>query len=106
MRWYWSIPSFLILLIFGLELCSMSPGTAGVNPSAHLAFVQDDDDTEGKLDGLRDHCVTGGDPFILEDMNWMAQCGKTVLEMSLEEAGGWKVCPGVRRHRWLCKECC
>jgi len=105
MRWYLYIPSILVLLTLGMELCSMHDAPVVKDPS-HLACVLDDDDAEVKQGAVREPSFIECDSFILAGLNFMAQCQKTDLVLSLEEAATLKVCSGVRLHRWLCRECC
>lgn len=104
MRWYLYIPSIIVLLTLGVELCSSHAASEAKDPS-HLALILDDD-AELKQDVEREISFTECAPLILAGLNLMAQCQKTDLVLSLEEAATLKVCPGVRRHRWLCRECC
>ena len=105
MRWYLYIPSILVLLTLGMELCSMH-GAPVVKDPSHLACVLDDDDAELKQSAVREPSFTECTPFIAAGLNLMDQCHKTDLVLSLEGAAILQVCSGVRRHRWLCRECC
>jgi hypothetical protein len=106
MRWSLYIISFLFLLTFGVELCSLSSGTAEVKGASHLVCLLDDDDVELKLGGLRDHLFTDCDLLSLPGQHVMTRWVKQELISSLEGAEVSRMHPGVRRHRWLCKECC
>ena len=105
-RWGLHITSILILLILGMELCSIPSGSASVKDSSSLVFVLDDDDTEFKLGELRDHSFTERDTLSLTGLHMMLGWVKTELILSPEAADDLKMHPGVRRHRWLCRECC
>lgn len=105
MRWFLYIPSILVLLTLGVELCSMHDAPVEKEPS-HLACVLDDDDAELKPCAVREPSFTECNPFILAGLNLVAQSLKSDFVLSLEGAAIVKVCSGVRRHRWLCKECC
>ncbi len=106
MRWSLYIISFLFVLTFGVELCSLSSGSAVVKDASHLACVLDDDDAELKLGGLRDFSLTECDAWSLIGQHVMFRWVKADLSFSLEEAEILEVHPGVRRHRWLCRERC
>lgn len=106
MRWCLHILSVLILLTFGLELCALASGSAVLKATSHLVLALDEDDVELKISGLRDHADSEWDPFMLNRMDLMAHCVRTELVLSLEKAAISKACPGVRRHRLLCRECC
>lgn len=106
MRWCLYILSFLFLLTFGVELCSLSSGSAAVKGPSHLACVLDDDDVELKLGGLRDHLCTDCDAVSLAGQHVMSRWVKLELTFALEGAELSRMHPGVRRHRWLCRECC
>ena len=105
MRWFLYIPSILVLFTLGVELCSSHSASEEKAPS-RLALVLDDDDAELKQGLERGNSFTEADSYILAGLNFMAQCLKTDLVLSPERAAIVKVCPGVRRHRWLCRECC
>jgi hypothetical protein len=105
MRWYLYIPSILVLLALGVELGALH-GDSVVKVPSNLACVLDDDDAELKPCVLRETSFTECDPFIFAGLNLMAQGHKTDLVLSLEGAAIIPVCSGVRRHRWLCRECC
>lgn len=105
MRWYLYIPTFLVLLTLGVELCS-SHGASDVKDPSHHACVLDDDDAEVKQGVERENSYTDCDPFISAGLNLTTQCLKTDLVLSLEGAEILRVYSGVRRHRWLCRECC
>ena len=105
MRWFLYIPSILVLLTLGLELCSMHDAPVVKEPS-HLSCVLDDDDGELKHSAVREPTFTECSPFILAGLNLVTQSLKSDFVLSLEEAAILKVCSGVRLHRWLCRECC
>lgn len=105
MRWLLYIPSILILLTLGVELCSSHAASDAKTPS-HLALVLDDDDAEVKQMLDRENSFTECDSFILAGVNLMTQCLKTDLVLPPDRAAVVQVCPGVRLHRWLCRECC
>ena len=105
MRWCLYIPSILILLTLGVELCS-AYGSGVVKDPSRLVCVLDDDDAELKQGGLREHAFTEFDSFNQVGQHVLIRWVKTDLILSLEEAETLKVCSGVRRHRWLCRECC
>lgn len=77
-----------------------------VKGPSHLSCVLDDDDGELKHSAVREPSFTQCSPFILAGLNLTAQGQKTGLVLSLEGAAILEVCSGVRRHRWLCRECC
>jgi len=106
MRWGLHITSILILLILGVELCSMPSGSATVKDSSGLVFVLDDDDAEFKLGGPRDHSFTECYPLSLAGLHMMLRWVEVELILPLNGADDLKMHPGVRRHRWLCRECC
>jgi len=105
MRWLLYIPSILVLLTLGLELCS-SHAAADAKAPSHLALILDDDDAEVKqgLDGK--NSLTECDSFIFAGASLMPRCLKTGLVLPPHRAAVVQVCPGVRLHRWLCRECC
>ena len=106
MRWYLYIPSIIVLLTLGVELCSSHAASEAKDPS-HLALVLDDDaDAELKQDVEREISFTECSPYILAGLNLVTQNLKSDFVLSLEGAAFVKVCSGVRLHRWLCKECC
>ena len=105
MRWCIFIPSILILLMLGVELCS-GPGFEVVKDPSHLVCVLDGDDAEMKQGVLRAHLLTECDPFMRGGLHVLVRWEKTDLILSLEGAGISKVRSGVRRHRWLCRESC
>jgi hypothetical protein len=105
MRWCLYIPSILILLTLGVELCS-GYGAESVKDPSRLVCVLDDDDAELKQGGLREHSFVECDPLSQAGQHVLIRWVKTDLILSLEGAEILKVCSGVRRHRWLCRECC
>ena len=105
MRWYLYIPSILILLTLGVELCSANASGVVKDPS-HLVCVLDDDDAEVKQSGLREPSFTDSGLLSQPGQHVLIRWVKTDLILSLEAAEILKVCSGVRRHRWLCRECC
>lgn len=105
MRWLLYIPSILVLLTLGVELCSSHAASDAKDPS-HLALVLDDDDAELKQGLERENSFTECDSFILGALDLMSQCLKTDLALVPDRAAIVQVFPGVRRHRWLCRECC
>ena len=105
MRWYLYIPSIIVLLTLGVELCSSHADSEAKDPS-HLALVLDDDDAELKQYVERENSFTECAPFISAGQNLVVQNLKSDFVLSLEGAAIVKVCSGVRLHRWLCKECC
>ena len=84
----------------------MSSGSAVLKDTSHLSCVLDDDDVELKLSLLRDFILTECDAWSLFGPHVMFSWMKTQLSFSLEEAEPLAVRPGVRLHRWLCRECC
>ncbi|MDB6007052.1 MAG: hypothetical protein JWR15_4039 [Prosthecobacter sp.] len=108
MRWYLKIlPCLLILLTLGAELCT-TPGVALVKGPSHLVCLLDDDDAESELqDGLqRQDSWLDLDSLNLTGLFTMTRSAKTVVVLSLEETEVLELTSGVRRHRWLCRECC
>jgi hypothetical protein len=105
MRWYLYIPSILVLLTLGVELCTSHGASEAKGPSS-LACVLDDDDVELKQDFERENTFTECDSFLLSGVNLVIQRLTSDFVLSLEGVAIVKVCSGVRRHRWLCKECC
>lgn len=104
MRWFLYIPSILVLLTLGVELCSAHSVSEVKDPS-HLALVLDDD-AELKQGLERENSFTDFDPFILAGLNLMTQCLMADLVLPPQRAAIIPVCSGVRLHRWLCRECC
>lgn len=105
MRWCLHILSIFLLLTFGVELCS-AYGCGVVKDPSRLVCVLDDDDAELKQGGLREHSFTECDPLSLTGQNMMVRWIKADLSLSLTGAEILKTHFGVRRHRWLCRECC
>lgn len=105
MRWCLYIPSILILLTLGAELCS-SHGVEVVKDPSHLACIMDCDDGELKHGMQREKSFTECDLLSLAGQQVGAQLLKTDLIWPLEGAEILKIHSGIRRHRWLCRECC
>ena len=105
MRWCLYIPSILILLTLGVELCS-GYGSGVVKDPSRLVCVLDDDDAELKQGGLREPSFTDCGLLSQAGQHVLIRWVKTDLILSLAGAEILEVCSGVRRHRWLCRECC
>ncbi len=105
MRWCLYIPSILILLTLGVELCS-EYGSGVVKDPSRLVCVLDDDDAELKQGGLREHSLVECDPLNHAGLHVLIRWVKTDLISLLKKAEIPEMCQGVRRHRWLCRECC
>lgn len=105
MRWLLYISSILVLLTLGVELCS-SYGSVVVKDRSCQAYVLDGDDIEVKQSGLREHPLTVCDALSMPGYHVLIRWVKGGLILSLEGAKMREVHPGVRRHRWLCKDCC
>jgi hypothetical protein len=105
MRWCLYIPSILILLTLGLELCS-SAGGAVVKAPSHLVCVLDDHDEELKACGLRVGSFAVDLTLFRAGQQISIWQETTGLLLPLKEAEMPKIQFGVRRHRWLCQERC
>lgn len=106
MRRCLNILSILILLTLGVELCSARGVGLGSGASPLACIVDDDADSELEVETLRE-CAPDEPGF------WNATCLQGLahsrggeLRLSFEDTAIEKACPRVRRHRWLCKECC
>jgi len=102
MRWCLYIPSLLILLTFGVELC----GVAVAKDTARLACVFEDDDADLKQCGLRENSCTECDPLFLGGQQVVVRRVRTELIALRKGDEMPQIQVGVRRHRWLCRECC
>ena len=103
MRWCLYIPSLLILLTFGVELC----GVVVAKDPAHLACVFDDDDAALKACGLREnYSCTECDPLFLVGQQVGIRWVTPELNALCKGDEIHQIQVGVRRHRWLCRECC
>ena len=105
MRWCLYISSILILLTLSMELCCWN-GSALVKDASHLACVLDDDDAELKHDVLGGDSCTECDLLTLAGWHGVVRLVNTDLISTLKGAEIWKIHAGIRRHRWLCRECC
>lgn len=107
MRWCLSIlPCILLLFALGMELC-VSPGGVLPKDQPHSVFL-DDDDAESELKDVMQREATYLDLGCLDftGLFVITRFAKPVLVLSLEETEVVKLTSGVRRHRWLCRECC
>lgn len=104
MRWCLYIPSILILLTLGVELCSAAH--VGVKNPDRLVCVLDDDDAELKEGGLREHSFPDCGFLHIAGQQVVVRWVQTGLILSRKGAEILEIRPGVRRHRWLCRECC
>ncbi|WP_395745029.1 hypothetical protein [Prosthecobacter sp.] len=105
MRWCLYIPSILIMLALGAELCAMYDAGMVKDP-ARLVCILDDDDTELKESVLKKHSLPDSVPFTFADMQLMIRWVQAETVSPRRGAGALESPPGMRRHRWLCRECC
>jgi hypothetical protein len=105
MRWCLYIPSILILLTLGVELCS-SHGVAVVKDPSHMAWVLDDNNEDLKSCGPQESSFADGAPLFLAGQQVNIWLMTTGLILPLKEAEIQQIRVGVRRHRWLCLERC
>ena len=98
--------STLILLTLAVELCSArAVGLGGV--ASPLACVVDDDaDAELESETVREGAAQDAWFWGVSGQQMPVHPGKVEVSLSFNEAAPVEAGLRVRRHRWLCVECC
>lgn len=105
MRRFLNILSILILLTLGVELCS-AYGAGGQGAASCLVCIVDDDVLEFSSETPSRDALVECDFLGMAGVCIPARTAKMPMLLSAEEEENVGIWPGVRRHRWLCRECC
>ncbi len=106
MRRCLNILAVLILLTLGVEVCSVR-GVGHAGGAAPLACTVDDNvDAELEPEAQRESAPQDACFWGITGQQAPERLGTVEVSRSFEEPVTVEACLRVRRHRWLCVECC